>query len=63
MACLDIVPYQKEASHFTQHLQRNLLCSPLAPVGTLAKTRVVFKALGLVLCSCELKFIVTPFLL
>lgn len=56
MARSDDVPYQKAASHLRQHLQRQLLFTPLAPIGTLADIRVVVKALGLVFYSCELKF-------
>jgi len=63
MACLNVVLYQKAASHLRQQIQRKLLFSPLAPIGTIAEIRVVFKALGLVLYSCDLKFIVTPFML
>lgn len=63
MACLNVVLYQKAASHLRQHLQRQLLFSALAYIGTLAEIKVVFKALGLVLYSCDLKLIVTPFML
>lgn len=63
MACLNVVLYQKAASHLRQHLQRQLLFSALAYIGTLAEIKVVFKALGLVLYSCDLKLIVTPFIL
>lgn len=63
MTFLNVVLYQKTACHLRQHLQRKLLFSPLAPIGTSAEIRVVFKALGLVLYSCDLRFIVTPFVL